>query len=110
MVTLSPAASVTITSPSVPPMMILPAATEVTTPETILFAALPVKPLTLTDFPAVNPAVTNPFPESLKELSAESAEIVVAVFVTDAESCDNSTSSFPVNVAAVASWLILVAM
>ena len=64
-VTDSPAASSTITSPSVPPMVSLPAVTAVTTASVMLFATLPVKPLTRTCMPTVKPAATKPLPESL---------------------------------------------
>ena len=46
-------------------MVSLPAVTAVTTASVMLFATLPVKPLTRTCMPTVKPAATKPLPESL---------------------------------------------
>jgi hypothetical protein len=63
-------------------MVIFPAVSAVISATKILFATLPVKPVTLTRSPAAKPAVTKPEPLSLKLLSDVSALIVPALIVT----------------------------
>src|ERR1700752_3484971 len=68
MVMDDPAEALTMTSPSAPPIMILPDVKDVITPETrLLTDDPPLHPETLTMLPTVNPAVMNPLPESLNE-------------------------------------------